>query len=284
VVPGVEALAGHGRLFVVVGAFDGIHRGHRYLLRRLQREALRRSARPTVITFDHHPDEVILGSAPPLLCDPAERLERLARAGVEVVVVEHFDARLRATPYDAFVRSIAARTELAGFLMTPDAAFGHERRGTPEALAELGRTAGFEVLVVPAMDLQSRPVRSAEIRAAIGSGDLAAAAELLGRRYAVVGEVTVGPGRPAAAGRPVLPAGRQATGAGGFELRLSFPMPVALPPAGVYRVRVGRPISPGGRAAGTREAQAVVGMDPSSLVLRGPGRPPAGERLRIVFA
>ena len=63
-----------------------------------------------MITFDAHPDEVILGAAPPLLLDPAERLRLLGEAGVDVVVVQHFDAALRATAYDAFVHRITART------------------------------------------------------------------------------------------------------------------------------------------------------------------------------
>ena len=118
-----------------------------------------------VITFDHHPDEVITGSAPPLLCDPDERLARLAAAGVDTTVVVHFDRRLRETPYDAFVAAIAERAPIAGFLMTPDAAFGYERAGTPEALAALGAERGFDVVVVPPFELDGRPVRSSEIRA-----------------------------------------------------------------------------------------------------------------------
>ena len=130
-----------------------------------------------------------------------------------VTVVEHFDEALRRTSYEAFVASIRARTRLAGFLMTPDAAFGHERRGTPETLARLGAEEGFVVVVVPPFELAGRPVRSSEIRRAIAAGDLAGARALLGRRVAVTGIV---------AERSLD--GRQAL--------LRFPLPVALPPAG----------------------------------------------------
>jgi phosphopantetheine adenylyltransferase len=157
----------HGPLLVVVGVFDGLHRGHGYLLRELRRAARRLGAVPAVLTFDHHPDEIVAGAAPPLLCDPDERLVRLGHAGVAVTIVQHFDEALRRTPYDAFVESIRARTGLAGFLMTPDAAFGHERRGTPAALAALGARDGFAVVVVPPFDLGGRQVRSTEIRTAI---------------------------------------------------------------------------------------------------------------------
>jgi FAD synthase len=217
VVAGVDALRpADGPVFVVVGVFDGIHLGHRYLLRHLRRLAARRDARPTVVTFDHHPDEVLVGSAPPLLCDPEERLRLLAAAGVAVTIVQHFDEALRQTGYDAFVERIARRTELAGFLMTPDAAFGHERGGTPAALTALGAEMGFEVDVVAPFTLDGGSVRSADIRSAIGTGDLARAERLLGRPVAVVGEAM-----------PV---------SGGSNVR--FPLPVALPPDGPYEVRV----------------------------------------------
>ncbi len=90
VVQGIDELAPqHGPIFVVIGVFDGLHLGHAYLLEHLVSEAAARDARPTVITFDHHPDEVLMGKAPPLLLDPGERLERLEAAGVEVTVVQH---------------------------------------------------------------------------------------------------------------------------------------------------------------------------------------------------
>jgi riboflavin kinase/FMN adenylyltransferase len=217
VVAGVDALRpDHGPLFAVIGVFDGLHRGHAYLLEHLVSEAADRSARPTVITFDHHPDEVLTGSAPPLLIDPDERLERLAAAGVEVTVVQHFDEAVRRTPYDAFVDTIRRRTALTGLLMTPDAAFGFERHGTPEALTALGAQEGFDVVVVPPFMVDDRPVSSSAIRAAIGTGDLTAAAQLLGRPFALRGATD------------------------GGRLHLAWPM--AMPPDGEYRCMVdGRP-------------------------------------------
>jgi riboflavin kinase/FMN adenylyltransferase len=259
VVPGIDALATAGdRLFVVVGVFDGLHLGHLYLLGRLGEEAARRGAVPTVVTFDHHPDEILTGAAPALLCDPDERLERLEAAGVGVTIVQHFDLALRMTSYDAFVRRISDRVQLAGFLMTPDSAFGHERHGTPEAVAALGAELGYDVAVIPSLELDGRPVRSAEIRADIASGDLGGAARLLGRPYAVVGE-----GSPTARGR----------------VRLSFPMPVALPPAGEYAVST-RVVahSPGGAVG---EATAVID-DGGGVHLAGSGVT-ARPRLRVTF-
>jgi riboflavin kinase/FMN adenylyltransferase len=164
-----------------------MHRGHAYLLEHLVSEAAVRDARATVITFDHHPDEVLMGRAPALLLDPDERLERLEAAGVAVTVVQHFDKALRETPYDAFIERIRDRVRLRGFLMTPDAAFGFERRGTPTTVAEVGLRDGFDVVVVPPFTIDGEEVRSSAIREAIVRGDLGTAARLLGRPVTITG-------------------------------------------------------------------------------------------------
>jgi riboflavin kinase/FMN adenylyltransferase len=263
VISGIEALRPElGPAFVVVGVFDGLHLGHLFLLRHLVAEAATRDARPTVITFDHHPDEVLTGHAPPLLLDPAERLERLADAGVAVTVVQPFDAALRETPYDAFVERIRARVELCGFLMTPDAAFGYQRQGTPEALALLGQRDGFDVVVVEPFTLDGRPVRSSEIRSAIAAGGLAEAAALLGRPVTLTGAV-----------EHDGPNGRL----------LAFDLPIALPPDGDYACRVGGEAAvlrvDGGRAylGGRGAAAARVTVELRALGARAAPQPPARD-------
>jgi riboflavin kinase / FMN adenylyltransferase len=253
VVHGVDGLtAEDGRLFVVIGVFDGLHRGHLYLLEELGKAAREHGAEPAVITFDHHPDEVITGQAPPLLCDPAERLERLEAAGVAVTVVQTFDVALRLTPFDVFVRRIADRVDLAGFLMTPESAFGHDRGGTMETVAALGEDVGYDVVVVPQFELDGRPVRSTDIRSAIAAGDLGEAERLLGRPVSLVGTVAR--------------AARDATA-------LTFPMPVSLPPAGSYEATL---TTPGG---GVRVRDVEVA--PGGVTV--PGSMPArvGDRLAI---
>ncbi len=224
VVQGIDELRPSlGPIFVVIGVFDGLHLGHAYLLEHLVSEAAARHARPTVITFDHHPDEVLMGKAPPLLLDAGERIERLAAAGVEVTVIQPFDESLRQTPYDEFVERIRGRVGLSGFLMTPDTAFGFERGGTPTTVAALGERDGFDVVVVATFSLDGQEVRSSAIRDAIESGDLATAARLLGRPVTVTGSIG---------------------GAVDGRCRLDFRLPVALPPDGDYPVHVdGAPLS-----------------------------------------
>jgi riboflavin kinase/FMN adenylyltransferase len=213
VVAGVERLRPeHGRIFAVIGVFDGLHRGHVYLLEHLVREARARDARPCVITFDHHPDEVLTGSAPPLLLHPDERLERFAEMGVEVTVVQHFDEAVRRTTYDDFIATIRDGTELAGILMTPDAAFGFERRGTPQAVGALAEAEGFDLVVVEPFVVDGASVSSSAIRTAIGDGDLVTAERLLGRPVSLRGEAGEG--------------------------TVTFDWPLAMPPDGQYPSRI----------------------------------------------
>ncbi len=268
VIAGLDALgADLGRLYVAVGVFDGLHRGHLYLLRELRGVAQRAGARAAVITFDAHPDEVIRGSAPPLLCDPDERLVRLAAAGAEVTVVQHFDAALRATSYEEFVARIRSHVDLAGFLMTPDAAFGYERMGTPQALAALAERDGFEVTVVPSLLVEGEPVRSSEIRRLVALGELADVQRLLGRSLAVTGRA-----------RPEV----VTSAPGAVSAQLEFALPAALPPAGRYPVLVGPAWGPGlATEPASRSAAAVIGE--SGVVVEGFPADRAGERVRAVF-
>ena len=237
----------HGRLALVVGVFDGLHVGHAHLLRALVERAGRWRARPAVITFDAHPDAVLRGEAPPLLLDPADRHRMLGDAGVEVIVVEHFDDRLRTTPYDAFVRGVTSRVEVVGFVMTPETAFGYERRGTPEAIAMLGAatTPPFAVTVVEPLRVGGRPVSSSEIRRLVAEARFREAASLLGRPYEIVGEY-----------EPL-------TG----DLR--FAMPVALPAPGEY-------------AASVASEPVPVHVFPDGIVHLPPGRAHSG-RMTVVF-
>jgi hypothetical protein len=129
--------------------------------------------------------------------------------------------------------------------MTPDAAFGFERRGTPESVAELGERQGFDVVVVAPFTLDGRPVRSSDIRAAIAAGDLDAARDLLGR------DVTV-TGTPAT---------------DDDSLRLVFAMPAALPPAGSYRGSVdGRDVELEISESGAVRVRPVLPVDGDELL------------------
>ena len=276
VVPGIAALRPElGRLYLAVGVFDGLHRGHLYLLRELCRAARRAGARPAVITFDAHPEELIEGLAPPLLCDPDERLVRLQAAGIEVTVVQHFDHDLRITPYDAFVAAIRERVDVAGFVMTPDAAFGFERGGTPETLTALGQRDGFSVTVVSSFLSNGEQVRSSEIRRRISAGDLAGARSLLGRDHGFTGRVGPGDGSAAAPSAAVPSAA--------VSLPLTFDLPVSLPPSGRYKAMVGPSWKLGRRPVPASVAAVATVLDGQVGVEIPAEGPPAGDVRVILF-
>ena len=178
-----------GGSVVSIGVFDGVHLGHQAILAANVRRARALGAVPTVLTFRSHPKRVLLGRAPRALTSLQHRLELFARAGVERVAALKFDGELRQMDPETFVerflvRGLDARHLVLGF----DSKFGRDRRGTPDWLA----AAGWPVDVVPQVVLEHRPVSSTAIREAVGLGDLAGAARMLGRPFAVLGRVVHG--------------------------------------------------------------------------------------------
>ena len=252
---GPRSRSDDGPLLVSIGVFDGLHLGHAWLLEHLVREARLRGARPAVITFDAHPDAILLGQAPPLLMDPDERLERLAALGVEVVVIEHFDDALRRTPYDAFVARDHPAHSARRVRDDP-------RRGIrPRACRDAGRgrgarpPEGFDVVLVPPFTLDGREVRSSDIRTAIATGDLVTARRLLGRPYAVSracladGAVVLRDARRAAARDGAYPTSRRGRHGSGPDARRAGQLRQRrLDPRGVSRPEA---ICPFGEAAAT---------------------------------
>src|SRR5262249_29978568 len=157
----------------------------------------------TVVTFKDHPDLLLRGKAPPLLISVPHRLRLLRRAGVQSVVVLEFDAALRALSAEEFVervlvRGLAARGVLLGF----DSAFGKDREGPPERLAQLGGRWGFAVRTGAPFLVDGKAISSTAIRSATASGELEEARRLLGRWPSAYGEVVHGDGRGRGLGFP----------------------------------------------------------------------------------
>ncbi len=174
---------------VSVGVFDGVHLGHMEILRRNLARARALEARPTVVTFRSHPKELLLGRAPRTLTSLEHRLELFRRAGIEQTLVLTFDEELRSRAAADFARQVlvgglGARLLVLGF----DSKFGKGRSGTPDELRRLGH----EVEVVEQVLVRGRAVSSTAIREAVELGDLDAAREMLGRPFAVYGDVVHG--------------------------------------------------------------------------------------------
>lgn len=240
----IDALPAGRSLAATVGIFDGIHRGHRAVIDATVRAGRERNATPTVITFEPHPELVLRGASPPLLTDPAERLERIVAAGIELIVVQRFDLAFSQQPPDAFVGRIADGRDLRALVMSAESAFGRDRAGTIAAVRGLAAARGFEVVEVPQLGSGPARVSSSRIRELVEKGRLAQAARLLDRRYAVVGTVVHGDRRGRTLGYPTA--------------NFAFEAPVCLPPDGVYAVR----ISWGGRSLlrPTHHANAVASL------------------------
>lgn len=181
---------------VAVGVFDGLHRGHRKIIDQGLARAGELGAGLAVVTFDPHPDAVLgKAQAEPPLTPAREKKELLTAWGVAQVVVLPFDKTMAALEPETFVeRHLVEALGLVHLVTGEDFALGRGRKGNVRFLAELGARSGFTVEAVPLLVEHHGPVSSTRIRGALKGGDVAFAAELLGRPYALEGRVVHGHG------------------------------------------------------------------------------------------
>jgi riboflavin kinase/FMN adenylyltransferase len=207
---------------VTIGAYDGVHIGHRALIADVRRMAAERGCASAVVTFDRHPAMVVRPeSAPKLLTDLDQKLELLADTGVDYALVVHFDEQRAAESAEDFVQEILvdclnARAVVVGH----DFHFGKGRRGNVALLADMGGQCGFDVLGIKLVEEQGAAVSSTEIRRRLGDGDVAGAAELLGRAHEVRGTVVKGDQRGRHLGFPTA--------------NIAVPGEIQLPADGIY--------------------------------------------------
>lgn len=212
---------------VTIGAYDGVHLGHRKVLQLVRELADARGLEAALVTFDRHPAQIVRpDSAPKLLTTLAQRLELLDELGLlDTCLVLTFDEARSREPAADFVRDIlvgALRTRLV--VVGADFHFGHGRQGNVALLEQMGTDLGFEVLglglVAPEGDPQHAPFSSTRVRAALANGDVGAAAGLLGRPHAVRGVVHHGDQRGRALGFPTA--------------NVAVPDEILLPADGIY--------------------------------------------------
>lgn len=189
---------------VAIGTFDGVHLGHRAILRAAL-EMARAEGEPCVaLTFDPPPREVLQpGSAPPQLATLQQRLELLLEAGVDACAVVGFDAEVAALSPEQFVDGVlVGRLHASGVVVGYNFGFGRGRQGTARTLQELGPRRGFRVRVVEPVSVDGRPVSSTLVRALVQAGEVGRARAVLGQPFAVRGVVVPGAGRGRSLGYP----------------------------------------------------------------------------------
>jgi len=177
---------------VCIGAFDGVHRGHRSVLALVRERAAQRGAMPIVVTFAPVP-RVFFSRAVPQLMTASEKACALLDARIERVLMLRFDAALAAMSAEEFVeRVLVARLAAREVWVGEDFRFGHGRRGNLALLQRLGLARGFSAHEAQRFVVQGERVSSSQIRALLAAGDFDGAAHLLGRRYTIGGHVVRG--------------------------------------------------------------------------------------------
>lgn len=213
---------------VTIGAYDGLHLGHRAVIAEVRREAESRGLASAVVTFDRHPAAVVRPeSAPKLLCNLDQKLELLASTGIDLAVLVRFDEERADETAEEFVQEVLvdclrARTVIVG----ADFHFGKGRGGNVALLNQLGPELGFDVHGMALVDADGHPtaddrrVSSTAIRRALVAGEVEAAAALLGRPHEVRGLVHQGDQRGRELGFPTA--------------NVAVPGSILLPADGIY--------------------------------------------------
>ena len=213
------------RSIVTIGAYDGVHRGHRFVIEQVKRTAETLGARSVVVTFDRHPASVVRPeSAPRLLTDLEQKLELLARTGVDATVVIHFDeAQSAEAPHSFVQRVLVEGLAMRRIVVGADFHFGSHRQGNVALLRTLGATADFDVEPIELIERNDgvdEPISSTAIRRAMAGGDVDVAARLLGRPFQARGPVVQGDQRGRLLGFPTA--------------NVEVPNFICLPADGVY--------------------------------------------------
>ncbi len=191
------------RHVLTIGNFDGVHRGHRHLLRMVSAAARKRGVASFVLTFEPLPVEVLAPDHAPLRLTLTEhRLRLLLASGIDRVLLVRFDRAFASLTPEEFVTLLVEHVQPVEIVVGDDFHFGRQRSGNAELLRELGRRHGFTVTVVERVTDGAQTISSTRIRSAIAAGHVRQAAELLERPHVLVGEVVRGSGRGTVLGFP----------------------------------------------------------------------------------
>lgn len=215
------------RRVIALGFFDGVHLGHAALLRRVAEVAEQLDAVPAAVTFDHHPEDVILGAQRvPLITGPADRANLMNRLfGIREVIIAHFNRQMMQMPWEKFVEQFLVGKHGAVHLVAGhDFHFGYKGEGNPERLKEKCAQLGVGCDIIPKVERDGITVSSTYIRSLIAQGEMERANQFLGHPYTLSGVVNHGKKLGSTLGFPTV--------------NLTFPAGVMTPAFGVYATKV----------------------------------------------
>jgi len=206
---------------LALGNFDGLHRGHMKIIDRVRQRAGERAGTPAAMTFDPHPPRVLRpDKAPALLMTKDQKIEALARSGMQGVAVVRFTLELSQWDPEMFVRTVLVDwLHVAEVWVGANFLFGHQRAGTFSVLRTLGARYGFRAEKIDPVRYKDFVVSSTRVRRLVGEGRVDEAGALLGHHYFIDGSVVKGAGRGRELGVPTA--------------NLTTPNEL-VPPAGVY--------------------------------------------------
>ncbi len=208
-------------MLLAIGVFDGVHRGHKYLLSQLVEKARYEGLLSGVVTFKQHPREVLApGTVLPYLTTLEQKVDLLREGGIDRVISLSFTPELAQLTAREFITLLRKHVRMAGLVVGPDFALGRGREGNIDVIRELGKEMGFSVTVVSPKLIGGEIVSSTTIRNALSEGDMEKVTRLLGRPFFLQSTVVTGAGR--------------GTGLGFPTANLEIEQRQALPPDGVY--------------------------------------------------
>ena len=183
-----------GPIFTAIGVFDGVHLGHQAVISTSAEHAREAGGTPVVVTFDPHPAKVLRpDKAPHLLTATQHKIALIRDLGVEHLLVVRFDREFANTPPKDFVRELVTHAKpLREICVGHEWSFGKNRAGNLALLQKLGAEHNFNVVGIKPVGANGTVVSSTAIREAVKQGDLAKAAEMLGREYTILGTVKKG--------------------------------------------------------------------------------------------
>jgi riboflavin kinase/FMN adenylyltransferase len=183
-----------GPLFLAIGVFDGVHRGHQAVISTSTRHAHSADGTPVVVTFDPHPARILRPEeAPHLLTATQHKIALIRTLGVGHLLVVKFDKNFAATSPENFVEQLVQNSKpLREICVGHEWSFGKNRAGNLDLLQKLGARFDFNVVGIPPVKVNGTVVSSTAIRQAVETGEFARAAGMLGREYTILGTVSGG--------------------------------------------------------------------------------------------